>query len=107
MLKSISCTFRGLALITGIFLSTGVLGQTTIANQDMPASDTVITLKLSVLANNGYMTIPKSRYAGAFSIVKENRVKELAGVSIDALLQGQASGVRVVNTSGAPGSGAL
>jgi TonB-dependent starch-binding outer membrane protein SusC len=101
MIKSISYLLGGLVLIVG----TIVPGKT-FAQADSK-TDSLVNLNPAVVVNNGYMTIGKSNLTGAVSIVKENRVKELAGISIDALLQGQAAGVRVVNTSGAPGAGAM
>lgn len=104
MTKSFSYLLAGAVSIAGITASTKAIAQTT---RQAPSKDSVINVAPPEPVNNGYMTIQKRDIAGAVSTVKESRIKELAGVSVDALLQGQAAGVRVVNTSGAPGSGAL
>ena len=57
--------------------------------------------------NIGYIKVKKPNITGAISSVQENKWKELAPVSIDALLQGQVAGLLVTNISGAPGAGAL
>ncbi|RYE26555.1 MAG: hypothetical protein EOP45_03855, partial [Sphingobacteriaceae bacterium] len=57
--------------------------------------------------NISYTTTRRSNITGAVSVVPDNRFNELARVSAGALLQGQAAGVKVVNTSGAAGSSAL
>jgi TonB-linked SusC/RagA family outer membrane protein len=69
--------------------------------------DSIINIKPIESVNLGYTTPKRPQVTGAVSVVDENRIKGLAPVSIDALLQGQAAGVRVVNVSGAPGAGAL
>jgi TonB-dependent starch-binding outer membrane protein SusC len=93
-------------------LATGAAGFNNVsaqanANAAAVITDTVINIKPIETFNLGYWIIEKPKITGAVSIVKENRIKELSAISIDALLQGQASGVRVVNSSGAPGAGAL
>ncbi|MFD2162720.1 SusC/RagA family TonB-linked outer membrane protein [Paradesertivirga mongoliensis] len=57
--------------------------------------------------NLGYLKVKKRTISGAVSIVPASSFNELPKLSIDALLQGQAAGVRVVNSSGAAGAGAL
>lgn len=57
--------------------------------------------------NIGYLKQRKSAILGVVAVVQENKLRELTAVSIDALLQGQVAGMQVVNTSGAPGAGAL
>jgi hypothetical protein len=69
--------------------------------------DSIINIKPVEAVNIGYISPRKTNITGAVSVVDENRIKEFASVSIDALLQGQAAGVRVANISSAPGSGAL
>lgn len=69
--------------------------------------DSIISIKPVESVNIGYINPKRTNITGAVSIVNESRIKDLAAVSIDALLQAQAAGVHVVNTSGAPGSGAL
>ncbi|MCS3799553.1 SusC/RagA family TonB-linked outer membrane protein [Niastella sp. OAS944] len=69
--------------------------------------DSLINIKPIEQINIGYINPKRTSITGAVSIVNENRVKDLAAVSIDALLQGQAAGVQVVNISGSPGAGAL
>jgi TonB-linked SusC/RagA family outer membrane protein len=106
MIKSISYLLGGLVLIAGITASNQTLAQ---ANLDklITQRDSLQQIKPAELVSNGYMNIQRNNLTGSVSIVRENRLKEIAGVSVDALLQGQAAGVRVINTSGAPGSGAL
>jgi TonB-dependent starch-binding outer membrane protein SusC len=103
MNKSIYCLLAGVVLLTA---SKNAIAQTK-PNTQAAKNDSVQKANTTEAVNMGYLTVPKISVPGSVSIVKENRFKELAGVSIDALLQGQAAGVRVVNTSGAPGSGAL
>jgi TonB-dependent starch-binding outer membrane protein SusC len=83
----------------------------TIAQQRAPltaaALDSIINIKPIESVHLGYTSPKRPQVIGAVSVVNENRIKDLAPVSIDALLQGQAAGVRVVNSSGAPGAGAL
>jgi TonB-dependent starch-binding outer membrane protein SusC len=69
--------------------------------------DSFINVQPVEVISNGYMTIERKNVTSAISTVNENRIKEMAGASINSLLQGQAAGVRVTNTSGQPGSGAL
>jgi TonB-dependent starch-binding outer membrane protein SusC len=71
------------------------------------ALDSIISIKPIESVNIGYINPKRTNITGAVSIVNESRIKDLAAVSIDALLQAQAAGVHVVNISGAPGSGAL
>lgn len=85
-------------------VSTSVLAQTGTVRQ---AADSIVPLRSSEPVLTGYLTVPRISFAGSASTVKESRFKELAGVSINSLLQAQAAGVQVVNTSGAPGAGAL
>jgi TonB-linked SusC/RagA family outer membrane protein len=103
MMKSISYLLTGFVLVTA---SNYALAQNK-QNKQTAIQDSIINIKPSEPINIGYLTAQKGNIPGAVSIVRENRIKELAGVSVDALLQGQAAGVRVINTSGAPGAGAL
>jgi TonB-linked SusC/RagA family outer membrane protein len=99
-------------LLGSLLMITGATGfNKVVAQQRAPltaaALDSIINIKPLESVNLGY-TIPKKPHVtGAIAVVNENRIKDLAPVGIDALLQGQAAGVRVVNVSGAPGSGAL
>lgn len=61
----------------------------------------------SVYINNGYIGLRKTDVIGAITYVPDSRFSQLAHVSITSLLQGQVPGLKVVNTSGSPGSGAL
>jgi TonB-dependent starch-binding outer membrane protein SusC len=106
MFKSIYNLLAGFVLIACVMPSNNANAQTK-SNKQVPLGDTVINIEPPEFVSNGYMMIRKNSIPGSISIVKENRIKELAGVSVDALLQAQAAGVRLVNTSGAPGSGAL
>jgi TonB-dependent starch-binding outer membrane protein SusC len=72
----------------------------------LPSIDTSVISSVEVI-NIGYSVNQRKYITGAVSGVPGNRIKELAPVSVDALLQGQSTGLQVVNTSGAPGSGAL
>jgi TonB-linked SusC/RagA family outer membrane protein len=99
-------------LLSGFLLITGAAGlNKTFAQQRAPltaaALDSIINIKPLEAVNLGYTNPKRPHVTGAISTVNENRIKDLAPVSIDALLQGQAAGVRVVHVSGAPGSGAL
>ncbi|WP_133054745.1 SusC/RagA family TonB-linked outer membrane protein [Niastella populi] len=69
--------------------------------------DSIINIEPAESVNIGYLSPKRTNITGAVSVVNENRIKDFASVSIDALLQGQVAGVRVVNISGAPGGGAL
>lgn len=106
MYKMINYLLCPLLLITG-----AACINKTIAQQRAPltaaALDSIINIKPIESVNLGYTTPKRPQVMGAVSVVNENRIKDLAPVSIDALLQGQAAGVRVVNSSGAPGAGAL
>lgn len=106
MMKSISYLLGGFALMAGILTSGKVIGQTN-PGSDVSAKDSLRSVRPAEPGNNGYVIIEKRNFTGSVSTVKGDRIKELGGVSVDALLQGQAAGVRVVNTSGAPGGGAL
>lgn len=55
----------------------------------------------------GYLGVKKQPSIGVVTPLQDNRYKELTSQSVSALLQAQSAGVHVVNTSGAPGSGAL
>lgn len=57
--------------------------------------------------NIGYSKKNKQAILGSVSVVPENKIRELAAVSVDVLLQGQVAGMQVTNVSGASGSGAL
>lgn len=57
--------------------------------------------------NLGYRFARKSTLLNAVSSIPGTNINELATVSLSSLLQGQASGVQVVNSSGAAGAGAL
>ena len=87
-------------LIVCLAVSGKIFGQT-------PSKDSLVEVKPVEYVNVGYSSVPRPNLAGPVSVVDENRIKELTGVSINSLLQGQAAGVKVVNTSGAPGSGGL
>src|SRR5690348_9767052 len=106
MIKSITYLLGGFVLMAALTLSNQSLAQTN-TNKSVAQSDSQQIIQPAVLISNGYMNVARNNFTGSVSIVKENRIKEMAGVSVDALLQGQAAGVRVINTSGAPGSGAL
>ncbi len=84
---------------TGLITVLAQQKQTTIA-----ALDSIINIKPAELVNTGYISPKRTNITGAVSVVNESRIKDLASVFIDALLQGQAAGVRVVNISSAPGS---
>jgi TonB-linked SusC/RagA family outer membrane protein len=99
-------------LLFSVLLLTGVAGFNNAYAQGRPkkaaaAVDTVIDVKPVEAVHIGYTVVNRNNITGAVSVVNENRIRDLAAVSISALLQGQAAGVRVVNTSGAPGAGAL
>lgn len=94
----------------GLLLFALASGANKLAAQSTPVPaiiDSIINVQSVEVINNGYMTFERRNATGAISTVNENRIKELAGVSINALLQGQAAGVRVTSTSGQPGSGGL
>ncbi|MEJ6982215.1 SusC/RagA family TonB-linked outer membrane protein [Pedobacter sp. P351] len=57
--------------------------------------------------NIGYQRIKRENISGSVVPVQESQIRGLMPISIDALLQGQVAGMHVVNTSGAPGSGAI
>jgi TonB-dependent starch-binding outer membrane protein SusC len=106
MYKSFSYLFGSLLLVAG---AAGV--NRTYAQQRKPLTaaslDSIINIKPIESVSLGYTNPKKPSVTGAISVVSDNRIKDLAPVSVDALLQGQAAGVRVVNVSGAPGAGAL
>ena len=94
----------------------------TVSGQENPkkaatnADSIVQSLRRSMLQDNqstetdiniGYQRIKRENTLGAVVPVQESRIRELTPISIDALLQGQVAGLHVVNTSGAPGSGAI
>lgn len=54
----------------------------------------------------GYGVQKKSDVTGAIASVSGNDIKNLSTVDAGAALQGKAAGVQILNTSGAPGSGA-
>lgn len=54
----------------------------------------------------GYGVQKKSDVTGSVSSVSSNDIKGLATTDAGAALQGKAAGVQILNTSGAPGSGA-
>ena len=94
-------------LITGAAGLNKTIAQQRTTKMTAAALDSIINIKPIESVNLGYTTPKRPQVTGAVSVVNENRIKDLAPVSIDALLQGQAAGVRVVNVSGAPGAGAL
>ncbi len=100
-MKSISYVF---AAFIGIATSGTSVAQNTNGNKVL---DSLSKVKPAEPLTIGYLTSQSSGTTAAVSYVKENKFKELAGISIDALLQGQAAGVKVALTSGAPASGAL
>ncbi|MEO5563533.1 MAG: hypothetical protein ABIR18_08860, partial [Chitinophagaceae bacterium] len=106
MIKSTSCLLGGFILIACLAASSKSIAQIN-ANGQAPAKDSSITVIPVEYVNVGYSTIPRVNLTGAVSTVDESRIKKLAAVSITSLLQAQAAGVKVVNTSGAPGAGAL
>jgi TonB-linked SusC/RagA family outer membrane protein len=57
--------------------------------------------------NIGYLGLKRKEVTAAVSQVADSRFNQLANVSITSLLQGQVAGLKIVNTSGVPGSGAL
>lgn len=82
-------------------------GAAALAQQKKTIADTLINIKPIESINIGYINPKRTNITSAVSVVNEGRIKDLAAVSIDALLQGQAAGVQVVNISSAPGSGAM
>src|SRR4051794_40518498 len=106
MIKSISFLPVRFMLIVCLAASGKIIGQTPSANKST-AKDSLVEVKEVEYVNVGYSSVPRPNLAGAVSVVDESSIKELTGVSINALLQGQAAGVKVVNTSGAPGSGGI
>src|SRR5688500_5984290 len=101
-----SCTLRTLALLAfGLQLNKAV-AQEKVANVSTRV-DTHVVSATAEQVQVGYNTSGKQHTTGALSVVPGDRLNGLAPVSIDALLQGQAPGLQVVNTSGAPGAGAL
>ena len=82
------------------------------AQNKLPVRRSVVdTLNLAITDQQnpdvGYLGVKRQPSIGAVTAVPDNRIKGLYAQSIGALLQAQAAGVHVVNTSGAPGSGAL
>lgn len=108
-------TIRFLSLvILGLALLRPAFGQSQKPAPKLTKTDSI----LRVLTNQkneqeqqnavvGYLGVKYQPSIGSISTLQDNRYKELATQSIDAILQGQAAGVHVVNTSSAPGSGAL
>jgi TonB-dependent starch-binding outer membrane protein SusC len=74
-----------------------VPADTTKKNLPLPGTD----------VNLGYITINSNSSTGAISVLSAGKIDEQARVSADLLLQGQAAGVQVINSSGAAGAGAL
>jgi TonB-dependent starch-binding outer membrane protein SusC len=103
MIKSNAYVMGGLLFFALASASNELAAQTT----KSAILDSFINVQPVEVINNGYMTIERKNVTGAISTVKESRIKEMAGTSINSLLQGQAAGVRVTSTSGQPGSGAL
>lgn len=62
--------------------------------------------ELEELVVVGYGVQKKSDVTGSISSVSANDIKGLATTDAGAALQGKASGVQVLNSSGAPGEGA-
>jgi TonB-dependent starch-binding outer membrane protein SusC len=106
MTKSFYYMFAGLFALTATAVSNKAAAQT-LPVTETPSRDTLLNVSPLERISNGYLSIQKRDIPGSVATVKESRIKEMAGFSIDALLQGQAAGMRVINTSGAPGSGAL
>lgn len=94
-------------LCSFLLMTVAALINNACAQQKAAALDSIITIKPVESLNLGYTLPERTNVTGAVSVVNESRIKDLAPVSIDALLQGQAAGVRAVNISGAPGAGAL
>ncbi|MCM1504521.1 MAG: TonB-dependent receptor [Muribaculum sp.] len=63
-------------------------------------------LELDEVVVVGYGTQKKSDLTGSVSSISADDIKGLATTDAAAALQGKASGVQILNTSGAPGSGA-
>lgn len=63
-------------------------------------------LELDEVVVIGYGTQKKSDVTGSVSSISSDDIKGLATVDAAAALQGKAAGVQILNTSGAPGSGA-
>lgn len=57
--------------------------------------------------NISYTTTPRKNLTGSVSVVPDARINEQARVSPVGLLQGQAAGIKVVNSSGAAGASGL
>lgn len=106
MIKSKSILLGGCLSLAGM-LATGISFAQTKTAKQLPVIDTSVFINPAEVVNVGYSNINQKNIIGAVSTVNESRIKELACYSINSLLQGQAAGVKVVNTSGAPGSGAL
>ena len=97
-------------LISGFLLLALATATRKLSAQATPKTakiDSFINVQPVEMIDNGYMMIERKNVTGAISTVNENRIKELAGVSINSLLQGQVAGLRVASTSGQPGSGGL
>jgi TonB-dependent starch-binding outer membrane protein SusC len=71
------------------------VGDISLAVSSTTLNDVVVT---------GYTSQKRKDITGAVAVVNVNNMKEVPGTSAEALLQGQAAGVTVIN-SGAPGGG--
>ncbi|HZK95520.1 MAG TPA: TonB-dependent receptor [Prolixibacteraceae bacterium] len=63
------------------------------------------TIGLEEVVAIGYGTVKKSDITGSVSSVKANKLKDASSNSFDQMLQGQAAGVVVSQSSSAPGGG--
>ncbi|MDR1553837.1 MAG: TonB-dependent receptor [Prevotellaceae bacterium] len=61
-----------------------------------------ITLEESVTI--GYMTVKKSTFTGAATVLKSDKIEKLPVASVDQALQGQVPGLQATTGSGQPGS---
>lgn len=61
------------------------------------------TKQLSEVVITGYTTVDKRLLNESVSVVKSDAIKDLPVSTIDGILQGQASGVQVLQNSGTPG----
>jgi TonB-linked SusC/RagA family outer membrane protein len=71
-----------------------------------PKRDTLIVQPVTDV-NFGYFQINRSKVIGAVSFVRDNQLNQTTQISADAMLLGQAAGLKAVSTSGTPGSGAI
>ncbi|MEI6948155.1 SusC/RagA family TonB-linked outer membrane protein [Paraflavisolibacter sp. H34] len=104
MLSSKRYSIRTLVLLLSGLGLNPALAQKKAAQAPTPADSLA---PASELVQVGYTSVKKQALAGAVSVLPGNAIKERTPVSVDALLQGQVAGVRVVPSSGAPGAGAL